>query len=112
MADIGEIGVDFDDIGHRAAAGLDLGLERLQSRSRLRLEVAGVGDIPIVVIGHLARDEEGGLGAARFDRLRIGRRIPHPARGILLDLSHGSTSCERNGSRLKADGRERQLALS
>src|SRR6516162_6834922 len=39
VADVGEIGVDLDDVLHRAAARLDLRLERLQGRARLRLEV-------------------------------------------------------------------------
>src|SRR5262249_11630720 len=88
VADVGQIGVDLDDVAHRAAAGLDLCLHRLQRGTRLRLEVARVGHTAIVVVGHLAREVEDRLGAGHLDGLRIGRRVPNLARGVLLDLWH------------------------
>src|ERR1700730_4192363 len=56
VADVGQIGVDLDDIGHRAAPCLDLGLYCLQSGTRLGLEIAGVGNTAVIVIGYLARE--------------------------------------------------------
>src|SRR5216683_625844 len=47
VADVGQIGVDLDDVGDRAAAGLDLRLHCLQTGARLRLEIAGMGDTAI-----------------------------------------------------------------
>src|ERR1051326_8974057 len=77
IADVGEIGVDLDDVRHRAAPGLDLRLEALQSGARLRLEIAGMGGIAIRAIGDLAGDIKDRLGTRDLDRLRIYRRRPH-----------------------------------
>jgi hypothetical protein len=59
-----QVSIHLDDVGHRAAAGLDLRLQALQRRTRLRLEIAGVHRRPFRAIGDLVGDEEDRLGAA------------------------------------------------
>src|SRR5881394_808517 len=94
MADVGQVGVDLDDIRHRAAAGLDLRLEALQGGARLRLEIAGVDGIAVRAIGDLAGDIKDRLGTRDLDRLRIHRRVPDAFGSIGFDRRHRETSRE------------------
>src|SRR5690242_17438947 len=94
VADVGQIGVDLDDVRHRAAPGLDLRLKALQSGARLRLEIAGMGGIAIRAIGDLAGDIKDRLGARDLDRLRIYRRVPDAFGSIGFDRRHREASRE------------------
>src|SRR5438477_5105446 len=94
MADVGQVGVDLDDIRHRAAAGLDLRLQALQGGARLRLEIAGMGGSAVPTVGDLAGDVEDRLRARDLDRLRIHRRVPDIAGSIGFDRGHRDTSRE------------------
>ena len=55
MPDVGQVGIDLDDIGHRAAAGLDLRFQALQCGARLRLEIACMRRRRLPAVGDLAR---------------------------------------------------------
>src|ERR1700730_19468783 len=92
MADVGEVGVDLDDVVHRAAARLDLGLDRLEDGAGLRLEVPAVRGPALVVVAALAREVENGLGSGDLHGLRVGRRIPDTLGGVALDLDHAISS--------------------
>src|SRR5207237_9421598 len=86
--------VDLDDIRHRAAAGLDLGLQALQGGARLRLEIAGMGRTAVRAVGDLAGDIKDRLGTRDLDRLRIHRRVPDAFGSIGFDRRHRETSRE------------------
>src|SRR5579862_7058971 len=88
VADVGQIGVDLDDIRHRAAAGLDLRLQALQGGPRLRLEIAGMSGAALGGVGDLTGDIEQRLPARNLDRLRVGRRVVDALRRIEFDLGH------------------------
>src|ERR1700687_5534018 len=88
IADVGEVGVDLDDVVHRAAARLDLGLDRLEDGASLRPEVPAVRGPALVVVADLAREVENGLGSGDLHGLRVGRRIPDTLGGVALDLDH------------------------
>src|SRR5271165_4283367 len=47
-----------------------------------------MGDTTLVVIGDLAREVENRLGSRHLDGLSIGRRVIHPAGGVLFDFGH------------------------
>src|SRR5437588_6761181 len=92
VADVGQVGIDLDDVGHRAAAGLDLGLQGLQGGAGLGLEIAGVLRGAVRPIGDLAGDVEDRLDARYLDRLGIERRVPDAAGGIGFDRRRGKPS--------------------
>src|SRR6266513_3088905 len=87
MADVGQVGVDLDDIRHRAAAGLDLGLQALQGGARPRLEIAGMGRTAIRAIGDLAGDIEDRLGTRAFGSIGFDRRHRETSREMREDAT-------------------------
>src|SRR5260370_6964898 len=76
MTDVGEVGVDLDDVVHRPAARLDLGLDRLEDGAGLSLQVAAMSGPALVVVGDLAREVNNGLPPAALPALRHARRNP------------------------------------
>src|SRR5260370_16966050 len=53
MADVGEVGVDLDDVVHRPAARLDLGLDRPEDGAGLSLQVAAMSGPALAVVAAL-----------------------------------------------------------
>src|SRR3954451_4745846 len=88
VPDISQIGVDLNDIGHRATAGLDLGLQALQRGASLRLEVTGMRNAALGCIGNLPGDIKDCPRFADLDRLRVGGRLVYVFGRVRLELGH------------------------
>jgi hypothetical protein len=61
MPDIDEEGGELDNIGKRAAAGLNLGLQGGEGGAGLRRKIAGMPGLAFRVVVDLAGDEQNGL---------------------------------------------------
>src|SRR5262249_29235250 len=72
VPDVGQVGVDLDDVGHRAAAGLDLRLQALERGARLRLEIAGMHGVAVRAVSDLAGAIEDRLGTRDLENTSAG----------------------------------------
>jgi hypothetical protein len=89
VADVGHVGVELDDVLQRAPGCLDERLDGGEHLPRLALEVAAVGNAPILFIRDLTGQEQDRLGAGHLDALAVTGRIVDAGSAELLDLGHG-----------------------
>src|SRR5581483_2084413 len=93
VPDVDEEGGELDDVGERAAARFDLGLQGAERRARLGGEIARMPGLALLVVVDLARDEQDGLRAADLDGLAVGGWVEHALGCDLFDLCcHGELS--------------------
>src|SRR5678815_2904683 len=92
------VGVDLDDVVQRPALGLDQRLDGLERFARLALEITATRRPAVLVVGHLAGDEQDRLGLRHLHALAIGRWIEYSGRAVPLDLRHGCVSPRESDS--------------